>query len=127
TYCMGTIAFASSILTPIMMDFVKPRNESRTRLIKYFMEFSHEQTIYVDILSFGCIFIFTIGFLSTTSTESMLNIMAYYLSGLFKITRVNALSNCRFLCTHEKLWWKNAHNAESARKYVQLDYNSPYI
>ncbi|CAD1479610.1 unnamed protein product, partial [Heterotrigona itama] len=85
-FCTGIVVFTSSLLTPIMMDFVKPRNESRTRLIKYFTEFSHKQTIYVDIFSLGFIFIITIGVLSTTCTESMLNIVAHYLSGLFKIT-----------------------------------------
>ncbi|KAF3419832.1 hypothetical protein E2986_12872 [Frieseomelitta varia] len=84
---MGIATTISCLLIPIMMDFVIPRNESRTRLIKYFTEFSHERTIYVDIYSLCTVLIITIGLLSMTCTESLLSILAHYLSGLFKITR----------------------------------------
>ncbi|KAF3428007.1 hypothetical protein E2986_13678 [Frieseomelitta varia] len=84
-----------------MMDFVIPRNESRTCLIKYFTEFSHERTIYVDIFSLCTVFVITIELLSTTCTESLLSIIVHYLSRLFKITRCQPFMNshlCHMNC-----------------------------
>ena len=99
-FCTGLVSFALCLLIPIMMDFMNPLNEPRIRLIKYFTIFSHEQIIYIDIFSLCTVFNLTIGFLTTTCTESMLTIISHYLSGLFKIARYGKLLCQLFMNSH---------------------------
>ncbi|CAD1469431.1 unnamed protein product, partial [Heterotrigona itama] len=86
TCSTGIITFTSYLLGPIILDLIIPLNESRTRLLKYITEFSHDRTVYLDIVTFNFVFVATVGLLCIICTESLLTIFAHYLSGLFKIT-----------------------------------------
>ncbi|KAF3423013.1 hypothetical protein E2986_12645 [Frieseomelitta varia] len=87
TCSTGVLTFTAYLLGPIILDLIVPLNEPRTRLIKYLTEFSHDKTVYLDIVALNFVFIIIVGLLCITCTESFLTIFAYYLSGLFKITR----------------------------------------
>ncbi|XP_043521127.1 uncharacterized protein LOC122534502, partial [Frieseomelitta varia] len=86
TCSTGVLTFTAYLLGPIILDLIVPLNEPRTRLIKYLTEFSHDKTVYLDIVALNFVFIIIVGLLCITCTESFLTIFAYYLSGLFKIT-----------------------------------------
>ena len=82
----GIVTFTTYLMGPIILDLIIPLNESRTRLIKYLTDFSHDQTIYLDIVSLNFVVVVAVGLLCIACTESLLSIFAHYLSGLFKIT-----------------------------------------
>ena len=84
---MSIATFTTYLLGPIILDFIVPLNESRTRLIKYLTEFSHDKMVYLDIVALIFVFVITVGLLCIVCTEMWLAIFAHHLSGLFKITR----------------------------------------
>lgn len=75
------------VLYPIILDFMIPLNESRTRTIYYITTFSHDQIIYLDILNFNFIFTGIFGLLSVACSESITGICSYYICMLLKIVR----------------------------------------
>nr|ALR81940.1 odorant receptor 139 [Apis cerana cerana] len=84
TYAL--IAFFSMLLLcPMILDFINPLNESRTRIIHYFTVFSYNRIIYIDILCLNYIFIAIIASLSIICIESMIGLYSYHASLFFKI------------------------------------------
>lgn len=83
-----TITFYSACLFyPAILDLIIPLNESHIRLTYYFTTFSHDQTIYLDILCFDVTFITTFELLSITCSESITGICTYYICMLLKILK----------------------------------------
>lgn len=65
-----------------------PLNESHTRFIYYYITtFSHNQSIYLDILDFNFMFTGIFGLLSVACSESITGIYSYYICILLKIVR----------------------------------------
>ncbi|CAD1476502.1 unnamed protein product, partial [Heterotrigona itama] len=117
TFSTGVVTFTTYLLGPVILDLIIPLNESRTRLIKYVTEFSHDRTVYLDIVSLNFVIVGTVGFLCITSTESLLSILAHYISGLFKITSyrlrkaITNLSKASSLSQQVELNFLNFHQA----------------
>ncbi|NP_001229920.1 odorant receptor 130 [Apis mellifera] len=79
------VIFIIYVSYPIILDFMIPLNESRTHFIYYITTFSHNQSIYLDILDFNFMFTGIFGLLSVACSESITGIYSYYICILLKI------------------------------------------
>ncbi|XP_043788208.1 uncharacterized protein LOC122712549 [Apis laboriosa] len=79
------VIYVTYVLYPIILDFMIPLNESRTRIIYYITTFSHDKIIYLDIINLNFMFTGIFGLLSIACSESITGICSYYICVLLKI------------------------------------------
>ncbi|XP_026668858.1 uncharacterized protein LOC113464246 isoform X2 [Ceratina calcarata] len=94
--CTMVILVSAFCFIPMMLDVIRPSNESRVSALSYVTEISSEQPGYIVMLNMEWIGILIIGSLSIISTESALIIIIYYICALLRITRYrirNAIIN----------------------------------
>ena len=85
--CSWTLLAASYVFTPITLDLLMPLNESWRRYFSLLTMFSHDRLEYVDVVYMNILVVYTIGFLCGAGTELTFVVFAYYICGMFEITR----------------------------------------